>query len=100
MLRHLVTSAILMAPGLGAIAFVRWRYGEGERTLRRFAIAYGVVLVTIAGVSAASTVTLARCPRDPDEWCEYNDSVPAMAVLAFGYALAGCGRAWMLYSEK
>ena len=89
-----------MAPGLGAVAVVRWRYGEGVRTLRRFAIAYGIVLAIIAGVSAGSTVTLARCPSDPNEWCEYNDSVPAMAVLAVGYLLAGCGRAWMLYRER
>jgi hypothetical protein len=99
-IRHLVTSAVGMSIGLGALWFVYARFGEGRRTLLRFAIAFPVFLAVIAAVSAGSETYESRCPGHPQDMCRYNDSVPAMAIIAGVYVLAALIRAWMLYNER
>lgn len=89
-----------MVPGLAALGLVFVRFGEGRTTLRRFAIAFVVLLLVIAGVSAGSETYRQRCPGRPLEWCEYNDSVGAMATIAVVFSIAACVRAWMLYAER
>ena len=59
-----------------------------------------MALLVIAGVSAASETYRRRCPDDPREWCEYNDSVAAIATIAVGFAIVGAFRAWMLYNDR
>lgn len=100
MLRHVVTSAAVMSIGLVPLVHVWRRHGEGERTLRRFAVAFPLLLLLIGAISAMSTVTRTRCPSNPIEWCEYNDSTPAMAAIAVGFVVAATVRAWMLYAER
>ena len=100
MLRHLVLSGLVMAVGMAALTVVWVRYGEGRRTLKRFAIAYAFALAVVAGISVGSETYRARCPDDPAEWCEYNDSVAAIATIAVVFSIAAVVRSWMLYSER
>lgn len=79
------------------LACRRW---DRPKTLDRFAIAYVAMLGVIALVSAGSEVYRVRCPDDPAEWCEYNDSTPAMFALAAGYVLVAWVRAWIINSER
>ena len=58
------------------------------------------LLGIIALVSAGSEVYRVRCPDNPIEWCEYNDSVPAMFALAAGYVLVAWIRAWTINTER
>ena len=100
MLRHLLTAGSAMAVGFGVLAYVHHRWGDGERSMRRFAIGFVIVLAVIAGVSAGSESYQVRCPDDPAEWCEYNDSVAAMATIAAVYVVASVVRSWMIYAER
>ena len=97
--QHVLTSAIGMLPGLAAVVFVHWRW-DRPMTLLRFAIAYVVALVIITLVSLGSEVYTIRCPSDPREWCEYNDSTPAMFAIAAGFVLVAWIRSWILNGER
>ena len=99
MARHLITSGLAMTSGLVAVWFVCRRW-DRPKTFGRFAVAYGVFLVVIALVSAGSEVYRVRCHDNPNEWCEYNDSVPAMFSLAAGYVLVAWIRAWTINTER
>ena len=89
-----------MSLGLGALYVVFRRFGEGRRTMVRFAIAFPIVLAVVGAVSAGSETWEQRCPGHPQDLCSYNDSVPAMSFIAGVYALAALGRAWMLFVER
>lgn len=89
-----------MIIGLGLLAYVHRRWGDGPRTMRRFTIGFVVALAAIAAVSAGSQVDRVRCPDDRAGWCEYNDSVAAIATLAVVYLVISVVRSWMIYAER
>lgn len=100
MTRHLVTSAIFVALALVPIIFVCKKWDVGPGVIRRYSIIGVIVLLLVAGVSAASHTAVVRCRRDPREFCEYNDSVPMMATLVFVFVLT-CGfKSWFLYDKR
>ena len=98
--RHVGLSAALMAVGLGAVAFTRFRFDTAHRTLRGFAIWYVGLIVLIAALSLMSSVSTKRCQRHPTEFCRFNDSVPAMATIAFVYAVLGIYKARSSYNLR
>jgi hypothetical protein len=98
-LRHVLTSAVGMGFGLAAIAFVHFRW-DRPTNLLRFGLGYLALLGLVALVSAGSEVYQVRCPDNPIEWCEYNDSTPAMFGIAAGYVLVALIRAWILNGER
>ena len=88
-----------MLLGIVALWFPCRRW-DRPTTFRRFVVAYVVVLGVIALVSSGSEVYRVRCNDNPNEWCEYNDSVPAMFSLAAGYVIVAWIRAWVVHSER
>lgn len=99
MTRHLLIAGSAMLLGFAPIWFVCRRW-DRPTTLVRFAVGLLVTLIVIALVSAGSEVYRVRCPDNPIEWCEYNDSVPAMFALAAGYVMVAWIRAWIIHSER
>lgn len=89
-----------MALGVAATAYIRFRYDTGHRAFRRLCMWYGALVVVIAGLSLTSNVAEVRCRREPNEFCRYNDSVPAIATIAGVFFLVGVGRAWFIYSDR
>lgn len=100
MARHLFISAIFVVPGLLLVVFTCRKWRVGENTVRNFGIMAAATMLIIAFLSEAAVVTVTRCRRNPAEFCEYNDNVPAMSVLAFGFLLTSIFRSIMLYSER
>ena len=98
--RHVLIGSAVMGVGFGAVAFSRFRYDTAHRTFRRFAWWYGGLIALTAALSLMSTVRTLRCPRDPAEFCRINDSVPAMATIAFIYAITGLVRARSMYTHR
>ncbi len=98
--RHVLIGASVMGVGLGAIAYTRFRFDTAHRTFRRFAAWYVGLVALTAVLSRMSSVQTKRCPRDPTEFCRFNDSVPAMATLAFVYALLGIYKARSMYNRR
>lgn len=98
--RHVVTSAVFIAIGLGAVAYVRFRYDTGHRAFRRFLIASAGILACVAGLSLVSSVNEGRCPDDPTEFCRYNDSVPAMATIVGVFVIVALVVSRVLYTER
>jgi hypothetical protein len=100
MTRHLVTSAIFVSLALVPVIFVCKKWDVGPGVIRKYSIIGGIVLLLVAGVSAASHTAVVRCRRDPREFCEYNDSVPMMATMVFVF-VATCGyKSWRLYDTR
>jgi len=100
-LQHVIVSGVVMAVGLAAVAFTRFRYDTGHKTFRRFAWWFVGLLVLIALLSAfVADVTNIRCPGDPANVCRFNDTVPAMATIAFVYLLAGLWRSRTMYTWR
>lgn len=98
--RHVVIGALVMGVGLGAVAYTRFRFDTAHRTFRRFALWYVGLVALTAVLSAMSSVQTKRCPRDPTEFCRFNDSVPAMATIAFIYAVLGLYKARSCYNRR
>jgi len=100
MARHLCISALFVVPGLLLVIFTCRKWRVGENTVRNFAMLAAASMLIIAFLSEAAVVTVTRCRRNPAEFCEYNDNVPAMSVLAFGFLLMSIVRSAMLYSDR
>lgn len=99
-LRHVLTSAIVMGIGVGALVFVNVKYSVGRRALRRMSYWYVGLVALIAGLSYASTVTESRCRTDKLVRCRVNDSVPFMAVIVFVFVVVCFVRAWVIRSDR
>lgn len=91
---------MFLSIGLGAVAYVRFRHETEQRAFRRFVIAFVVLIVVVAGLSLASTVREARCPDDANEFCRYNDSVPAIATVVAVYVFVAAIAARVIYAER
>ncbi len=95
-----MTSALFTGSGLGAVAFVRFRFDTGYRAFRRFVVGAIGVMAAAATLSLVSTVNEGRCPDDPTEFCRYNDSAPAMATIVGVYLVVALIGARLLYNER
>lgn len=101
MLRHLVTSAVFIVPSLLLVVVVCWRWQVGKQfTIRNFVLGAVGVMIGVAVLSETAIVRERRCRRDPSEFCEYNDNVPAISVLVFLFFIIAIGRSMMLYGER
>ena len=100
MARHLLLSAAFVLPGLALVVYTSRRWKTRRNTARNFAYMAVGTLAVIAFLSESAVVTVTRCRRNPAEFCEYNDNIPAISVLAFGFFLLSIIRSLMLYSER
>lgn len=94
-----IVSAIVSGLATALVVVLAVRYDE-PRTARNFVIAGAAVLALVATLAATSNTLVRPCLDDPARDCEYNDSVPSMALLVGAYAIACCVRAWFVYSER
>ncbi len=82
------------------VVYTSRRWQVGGNTMRNFGLMATGTLAVIAFLSESAVVVTTRCRRNPAEFCEYNDNVPAISVLAFGFLLTSIIRSMMLYSER
>jgi len=91
---------IAMAVGFAVLVAVRFRWNVGARSVRNFMIYFGVAFALIVGVAASSKDYEVRCRDDPNEWCIYNDGVPAISTITFVYFASALYRSWNLYDHR
>lgn len=99
-LRHVLTSAVVMGLGLGAVTYSRFRYDTAHRSFVRFVWWYVGLVALIAILSRMSTVSNIKCPKDPTQVCRFNDTVPAMGTIAFIYTVTALIRARTMYRRR
>lgn len=96
-LEHTLTSTVVMSVGLLVLVFFVHRYDDGHSFARKAAIALPICIALIALFSLTATVTESRCQRDPSEFCRYNDNIPFMATVVFGYVGTVLVRALLVF---
>ena len=99
-IQQVVWSAGFMLLALGAAAYVRFRYDTGHDKFVRIAIWFVISMVIVVVLSLTAEVTEARCTRDPREFCRYNDNVPFIATVVFGYVVVTAGRAFFMHFNR
>jgi hypothetical protein len=96
-MQHVLTSGLVMAVSLVVLAVAANRWDDGHAFLRRALIALPICVGVIAFFSLTATITEARCQSDPREFCRYNDNIPFMAMVVFGFVLAVLARALLVF---
>ncbi|MEM9465240.1 MAG: hypothetical protein AAGA90_07690 [Actinomycetota bacterium] len=96
-LQHIITSGLVMAVSLIALVLAANRWDDGHTFLRRALIALPICVGAVALLSLSAGVTEARCQSDPQEFCRFNDNIPFMAMVVFGFVLAVLGRALLVF---
>ena len=95
--QHVLTSGLVMAVSVVVLAVVANRWDDGHAFLRKALFALPICTGIIAFLSLGATVTEARCPRDPREFCRFNDNIPFMAMVVFIFVLLVLGRALLVF---
>ena len=95
--QHVLTAGLVMAVSLVVLVVAVHRWDDGHRFLRNALIALPICVVAVAVLSLGATVTEARCQRDPAQFCRYNDNIPFMAAIVFGFMLSVTVRALLIF---
>lgn len=100
MVGHLLRAAIPTVLGLGLVLLACNRWFRYKNTERNFAVLALATLVLVGIQSQLAMVTTVRCPYDKSQWCEFNDSVPAMVTTVAAFVVLSMIRAWTLYENR
>ena len=95
--QHILTSGIVMAVSLVVLVIAANRWDDGHAFLRKALIALPICIGLVAFLSLTAGVTEARCQSDPREFCRFNDNIPFMAMVVFGFVLAVLVRALLVF---
>lgn len=99
-IEHIVVSGSVMLVALAIAAYVRFRFDVGHRAFIRLAIGWFVAVGAVALLSLTAKITERRCPRDPVEWCRFNDNIPLIATVVFIYVGACLVRSFFLHFNR
>lgn len=95
--QHVLTSGLVMAVSLVVLVIAANRWDDGHGFLRKAVIALPICTGVVALLSLTAGVTEARCQSDPQEFCRFNDNIPFMAMVVFGYVVAVLVRALVVF---
>jgi len=99
-IEHLVVSGAVMLAALAVAAYVRFRHDVGHRVFLRLILGWVMAVGAVAILSMTAKVTERRCPRNPIEWCRFNDNIPLIATVVFLYVCACLVRSFFLHFNR